>query len=600
MKEKLARYERILHEHGLLPQDENTSPSVEDTSPESISLHWNESTNSRTGRFISGQGKSRYIDNTLWPNLEEDEMQRVFDDERDYQEAALSDPLTGALLGSQHDLLQYHPTSEKAMMLWETHIRNVEPICKILHIPSTSMMIETALEQPERISKADECLLFAIYHFAIFSMSEDETSASQGQSRDMLLRRYHWAARQALVNASFLKTTEMTILQALVLFLLPCRYSYDPHTYWILTGVATRIAQRMGLHRDGEKLGLPPFETQMRRRLFYQLLPLDGMASQMSGTGMAVMPKTWDTQLPLNISDNHIWPGMIENPGEQKSATGMIFCLARANIGKFYIKAGKSVHGGDLGHFRDYNEAYRLIDEAERDIEEEFIRYCDIVKPIHFLTIASARAGIAAMRLRIGIQKVRSRTVTQAERKELFQLSQKIMDTDAAAHSQTSLKIFQWHIGPFFLMGTWESLAFILTSLCRTGLLSSMETDAAWACVEQVYTNHAEFMKLRRAMQIAFGRLTLKAWDINPPSTELPLPRYIANLRSCQTAKPDSQGQRQEGSEVTVDLNIDTLSSPRPSSVVDESNLFSMDFSLETDFNVDEVDWLLWDRLIHD
>jgi hypothetical protein len=95
-------------------------------------------------------------------------------------------------------------------------------------------------------------------------------------------------------------------MQALVLFFLPFRYFYNPHTYWILTGVAVRIAQRMGLHRDGEKLGLPPFDVQMRRRLFYQLLPLDGIASQMSGTGIAIMLDNCDTQQPLNINDDQI------------------------------------------------------------------------------------------------------------------------------------------------------------------------------------------------------------------------------------------------------------------------------------------------------
>jgi hypothetical protein len=131
-----------------------------------------------------------------------------------------------------------------------------------------------------------------------------------------MMQRYHFATRQALVNAYFLKTTEMSVLQSLVLFLLPCRYFYDSHTYWILTGVAVRIAQRMGIHRDGDKLGLSPLDVQMRRLLFYQLLPLDGNASVLSGTGISVMPDAWDTQPPLNIDDDQIWPGMTETPQE--------------------------------------------------------------------------------------------------------------------------------------------------------------------------------------------------------------------------------------------------------------------------------------------
>jgi hypothetical protein len=75
----------------------------------------------------------------------------------------------------------------------------------------------------------------------------------------------------------------------------------------------------------------------MRRRLFYQLLPLDGIASQMSGTAIAIIPATWDTEQPLNINDDQIWPGMIERPEEQKGATEMIYCLTRACVGKLFV-----------------------------------------------------------------------------------------------------------------------------------------------------------------------------------------------------------------------------------------------------------------------
>src|SRR5687767_5022258 len=92
-----------------------------------------------------------------------------------------SDPLTGAFMGSQQDLLQYHPTHTEAMALCETHIENVEPLCKILHIPSVVKMVEMVSQQPAMASKIDECLLFAIYHFAVFSMTDEECTDKFGQ-----------------------------------------------------------------------------------------------------------------------------------------------------------------------------------------------------------------------------------------------------------------------------------------------------------------------------------------------------------------------------------------------------------------------------------
>ncbi|KAF7557972.1 hypothetical protein G7Z17_g269 [Cylindrodendrum hubeiense] len=605
--ERLARYERILHQHGLL--DADTSPSVGETpQQEPISLHWGEPEPSGKGKLLAAEGKSRYIDGSLWRNFGDDEMQRVSDDEEedDQDDSAGLDPLTGAFMGSQQSIRQYHPAHTNAMVLWATYVDVVEPICKILHIPSTAKMVEMASQQPALASRTAECLLFAIYHFAVFSLTEEECVEKLGHSRATLMQQYHFATRQALVNASFLKTTEMSVLQSLVLFLIPCRYFYDSHTYWILTGVAVRIAQRMGLPRDGEKLGLPPFEVQMRRRLFFQLLPLEGIASQLSGSGMPIIPDDWDMQQPLNINDDQIWPGMTEAPQEQKGATDMIFCLSRSCIGKFFARAGKPVNGTGSGPFKNYQEAERVISEAETEVEEKYIRYCDIVNPLHFLTIGLARSGITAMRLRIRLPKVRNQTATDAERRELMQLAQKIMDTDAATCAHDGLKKYRWHVRPFFLWGTWDALILVLTTLWTRGdLLAPTEANAAWIRVEKVYHNHDELLESKRALYVAFGRLTLKAWLAHPPSSGTPEPAFITALKSPRKAKSQSRTKRQDSDSNTLDATTDTASlDPSPASdadafLTDLSSGMSLDIGdIGKDFNFDAEDWMFWDQLI--
>jgi hypothetical protein len=610
INERLAQYERILRQHGLLPQDANT-PYIEETPQEPISLRFIEPETSRTGKVLSSQGKSRYIDSSLWRSLGDDAIQSMPDDEEEDQaygeisEGISPDPLTGEFVGSQQCLLQYHPTNAEAMVLWETHIENVEPICKILHIPSTGEKVQVASRQPSNASKADECLLFAIYHFAVFSMTEEDCISKFGQSRDTLMHKYHFATRQALVNASFLKTTEMSILQALVLFLLSCRHFYDPHTNWILTGVAVRISQRMGLHRDGEKLGLPPFEVQMRRRLFYQVLPLDGVASQLSGTGIAIMPDSWDTQQPSNNNDNQIWPGMTKAPKEQEGATEMIFCLARSCIGKYTVIAGKPTQGAGSLQSGNYDEVKLSIRQAECEVEEKYIRYCDIVNPLHFLTMISARSAINAMRLRILLPKVRNQTITDTEWRDLFRLTQKIMDADTAAYTNPNLSKYLWHMRSFFVWGSWDSLIFVLNSLWRSTLLSPQEIDAAWGRVEQAYKNHDELIESNRALQVAVRCLTLKAWDAKLPSSSLPEPPFINALRVPRGMNHQSRAERQHNNANNLDEKLDIVPLGDISSANDYTPLFDnlsggFDFDAGNDFNFDAADWTFWEQLIKD
>ncbi|KAH8690216.1 C6 transcription factor domain-containing protein [Talaromyces proteolyticus] len=579
--EKLAQYERILRQHDLL--DADTVIFAGEKAPHEPATFHPQLT--RKGKLLASHGKSRYMDSNILHSLGYDGVQAMSDDDQEEDQILVDgvtpDPLTGALINTHQSLVQYHPTHTTAMVLFQTHIENVEPLCKILHIPSAAKLIQVASQQPTLVSKSDECLMFAIYHFAVFSMTEEDCGQRLGQSRAILMQRYRFAAQQALVNASFLKTTEMPVLQALVLFLIPCQYHYDSQTFWVLTGVAVRIAQRMGLHRDGEKLGLPPFDVQMRRRLFYQLLPLEGTACQLSGAEMPTIPVTWDVQSPLNLNDDHIWPGMAEMPEEQKGATEMIFCLLRLRIGTYLSRLGGPSNDTNSWQFKDLHEAELAIDETESEIEKKFIRYCDIVNPLHFLAIGSARSGITAMRLRIGLSKIRNETATNAERRELFQHAQKILDSDTAIYTHPGLQKYRWFVRSFFLWGTWDSLIFVLTSFCKNyDTLLETEKESAWKKVEQIYQSHYEIIDSKRVLHVALRCLTLKAWDIHGSHSLAVEPTFIATLQpSNETGHENEPTQLRyifNFAEQLVDLNPDI------------------------DFDFDPANWLVWDQLIQD
>lgn len=92
------------------------------------------------------------------------------------------------------------------------------------------------------------------------------------------------------------------------------RQKYSPHSLWILTGVAIRIGQRMGLHSDGKSLGLPIFEAEMRRRVWWQIVLLDNRNAQLSGLKNSVVANFFDTNIPANINDSDLNPNMSEQP----------------------------------------------------------------------------------------------------------------------------------------------------------------------------------------------------------------------------------------------------------------------------------------------
>lgn len=355
--ERLEYYEKLLKENGILPVKDGISPGTSTTSPSQPSarepvLDYNRPSLDKPGKLVEGDGKTRYIDSNIWRHLGDDDLNPSSDeDEEDEQTEStpatfasagnLADPVSAALLniGSpSQNLVDLHPSYDTALKLWNVYIENIDPIVKIVHVPSFQPILQRGAANPSTLPKATEALLFSIHHFAVASLSEDECQNVFNHPQAELLDRLHAATRQALVNAHFMRTTELMVLQAYLLFLLAVRTVYDSHTFWILTGIAVRISERIGLHRDGEGLGLKPFDVQIRRRVFWQLLPLDGLSGQVCGTGIAMDAKNWDTKQPLNINDTDIWPGMEEPPAVREGATDMIFCLARTEIGKFHQK----------------------------------------------------------------------------------------------------------------------------------------------------------------------------------------------------------------------------------------------------------------------
>jgi hypothetical protein len=619
LSERLAHYERILQKHGLLTEETEISPPSEvpqrALASQSV-VTYNDP--ERNGRLLSGEGTTRYIDSNLWRNIGEEEMSRIADDADDEVDEApvgaspddqmAGDPLSGAFLGISRNLLEFHPSEAHARLLWKAHVENVEPICRVLHVPTVGAMLETASAHPYYVSKADECTLFAIYHFAIVSLDEKYCEQTFGQTREILRTRYHNALRQALINASFLRTTQIPVLQAFVLYLLSTKHQRDPQTYWMMTGAAVRIAQRMGLHKEPESLGLPPFDVQMRRRLFCQILPLDGYASQISGVGITLEPGSWDVKQPSNLNDDQIWPGMIQQPEEQTGATEMIFFLARAEIGAWYLKAmdgtlGKTKPALYKAFSRDGCESDKsqLVDEMEAMIETKYLRYCDLLNPLHTLLLIMARSAANAGRLRMKLPALRANTVSNEERREICTIAVKIIDTDIAAYANPILSRFTWHIRAFF---QWDALICMLISMTKKNLLEPMELETAWRRIEQVFLNHNEILERNRMLNTAVGNITLKAWDANPPAfAATGEPSFVRILRSLY-AQVGQKRRRQDGRSETVSGSTENTTPIEPSPISDvkalEQSADGFDFGLDDDFTFDSADFLFWDKLIQD
>jgi hypothetical protein len=196
-------------------------------------------------------------------------------------------------------MLPLHPNYEQAHEYWRLFKENVDPLAKVLHIPTTEPKILDAALHPDKVPRGLECLLFAVYYGAVTSVMPGECRERWGEDRHVLLQRYRFAVEQALARANFLDCDETVILQAFVLFLLLLRRNDDAKKIWTMTGLVVRIAQTLGIHRDGSHFNLPPFETEMRRRLWWQICLLDARSSEDHGCDPTVVEAQFDTKMVM-------------------------------------------------------------------------------------------------------------------------------------------------------------------------------------------------------------------------------------------------------------------------------------------------------------
>lgn len=96
-------------------------------------------------------------------------------------------------------------------------------------------------------------------------------------------------------------------------------------------GAAIRLAETIGLHRDGESFGFGPRDTHVRRLLWHQLCVLDIRTAEAHGPRPSIRREDYDTRLPPNCDEEAILPDG-PPPESQEHWTSMTFSLIRFEI----------------------------------------------------------------------------------------------------------------------------------------------------------------------------------------------------------------------------------------------------------------------------
>ena len=399
-------------------------------------------------------------------------------------------------------------------------------------------------------------------------------------------------------------------------------------TLWTFFGVASRIAQGLGLHRDGRSLGLSYFETEMRRRLWWQIIVLDFRSGELTGlarmTGLA-----WQSvDVPSNVNDADMYPEMTDPLTNHEGSTEMVGCLLRYEFGRFMREKVMSYSGRENADLeRTWIEwtahvpvdgKDRAIDELERRLEEKFLRYCDLSVPVQFHASIVGRSGIAAMRLlahhprKYGGKRA---DVPDHERKLLWSLSTKVIEYDNICHSSRITQRFRWHVHFSF---NWPAFIYLLDELGVQTV--GEEVEKAWQQIEEVYEHHSDFIThTKQPLHVAVGNLCLKAYRareqavarLNRGTAITSTPKFIVKLWKQRQVPGSASPNHLHSAQLVRSVHEDDVSmlAPPAQPWADfnlDPHTFQVDDSHEQSllavFPTTDIstDWPAWDYLLQD
>ncbi|KAH6970540.1 hypothetical protein BKA56DRAFT_446572, partial [Ilyonectria sp. MPI-CAGE-AT-0026] len=465
---------------------------------------------SDSGKLIRDEGRSIYINGT-WAAIRAqvgdfgelgDEV--LEDEEATVEASAVSSPFFSFPFSLAQGVgAPEHPCVEHRQTLWRLYLEVMDPMVKVLHLPTIEPELQKWLPQEniDEMPRGLSAVIFAVYFSVVSSMEKDQCLEILGRDRDELVLKYKAATEKTLTMAGLLNTDNLLVLQGFLIYLVTLRH-HAPRLSWTLCSLAFRLIQAMGAHRDGACLSVSKFETEMRKRLFWNLSVLECGASEDCGCDPTQLEiSSFNTSVPLNLNDEDLTESMVTEPEEHTNwtqSTPLILWADICQLWRLLYDSRRRPEGIDKPlQAMAVDEKRKFIGETVQKMDKKFVKICSPLIPVQWVTATLARLLVlefkvaASMPLERGTE--RGTELGQTEHDELF--------TNAIECLELSNRLLADYRGVrwgwlFKTFTAWYPLAFVLTKLNSEPLRRDYER--CWRIVERVMVSrwHSPHEKL--------------------------------------------------------------------------------------------------------
>ncbi|KAF5009747.1 hypothetical protein FDECE_4093 [Fusarium decemcellulare] len=544
LQERLTKLEALLDQYsaaGPPPQTDETPQEASGASSAPSPMPPSATSDSPlpAGKIVVEDGSVKFMDSYLWGIIHENlkEMRQVIEAETPEDSQDLLSPDTTRIDDEHVDLLlngissmqldDLVPLPVHVFRLWQIFVERVNPLTKLVHVPTLQPVVIEAVTNHMNVSKNSQALLFAIYLSSVVSMTDKECRTMLDMPRDEALGRFTKGVKAALTKSNFLVNYDMVTLQALVLYLICLQGRSNHDAVWVLSGVVIRIAHKMGLHRDGDTLGLSPFEAEMRRRVWWQIITLDSTYASTSGLrDTTLLPSSWDTKAPHNIDDADFSPRSTEIQSHD-GPTEMAFCLILYELIRFIkdnpahdlehvVLGGQGAEPGTAEYnacIASLNRFQAVMDDLDvklTNIEEQF---CDpTAGPVHTMACGVRPSIISEVRHMLTPMRETPEWGTEVNNVQdnLFRIWLSHHEAMMTCYDRCCNGPFLWFNKCHFQLDAIMFLVNLLINRSQVGTLA----DRCWLLIDRVYYYHDELWNMNKKQHTQLGCFVLKAWKI--------------------------------------------------------------------------------------
>jgi hypothetical protein len=150
----------------------------------------------------------------------------------------------------------------------------------------------------------------------------------------------------------------------------------DQMNCYLMVGVAVRLALRMGLHRDSEKVAgkISSYQGELRRRIWNTIVQIDLLVSFHIGLPAMVQSIDSDTRFPRNLRDQDFDEDTIELPPSrpETETTSMSYTIAKGRICHEFGKVAEQANRLSLPRYDEVMSLDGLLNQAYAQVPPYF------------------------------------------------------------------------------------------------------------------------------------------------------------------------------------------------------------------------------------